>query len=158
MRALLALAAYAALTVSVFAQQPRQIIASEKVELRIGETRTFEFDRPYTSFAIASDAVVKVSVQTDQTFTLAGIGPGESLVTINFADKDTYRMSVVVGGRTIRIYGTGKDDNDYVGYFCTSTDCGRSDADAPQPSSTSIEKRSRNSKGDVITTTKQYQP
>lgn len=156
MRYLLALAATAALTVSAFAQAPKEIKATERVELSIGQTRTFEFDKPYQSFFIASDAVAKVNVLTDQAFTILGVGPGESMITINFADRDVYRMSVLVGGRTIRIYGTGQDERDFIGYFCTSTDCGRADRDAPQPSGVTIEKRSRNSRGDVTTTTKQY--
>jgi hypothetical protein len=144
------------LAAPALAQPPREIMSDDRVELRIGQTRTFEFDKPYTGFSIASDAVVKINVQTDRTFTLLGSGPGESLVTINFKDDDVHRMNVVVGGRTVRIYGTGKDEKDYVGYFCTSTDCGRADGDAPQPSGVTVEKRSRNSKGDIITTTKQY--
>jgi hypothetical protein len=156
MRFLLTLAAYAALTVSCFAQAPREITAEEKLELRIGQTRTFEFDKPFRSFSIASDAVAKINVQTDQTFTILGVGPGETLVTINFSDQDTHRMNVIVGGRTIRIYGTGRDEKDFIGYFCTSTDCGRGDSDALQPSGVTVEKRSRNNKGEIITTTKQY--
>lgn len=144
------------LAAPALAQPPREIMSDDRVELHIGQTRTFEFDKPYTGFSIASDAVVKINVQTDRTFTLLGSGPGESLVTINFKDDDVHRMNVVVGGRTVRIYGTGKDEKDYVGYFCTSTDCGRADGDAPQPSGVTVEKRSRNSKGDIITTTKQY--
>jgi hypothetical protein len=156
MRFLLTLAAYAALTVAAFAQTPKEITAPEKIDLRIGQTRTFEFDRPYRSFNVASDAVAKINVQTDQTFTVLGVGPGETLITINFADQGVYYMSVLVGGRTIRIYGTGQSEKDYIGFFCTSTDCGRADGDALQPSGVTVEKRSRNNKGDVITTTKQY--
>lgn len=156
MRALLALAAYAALTFAAFAQPPQEVTAEDKVELRIGQTRTFQFDKPYKSFAIASDAVARVNVQTDRTFTVLGAGPGETLITINFSDDDIHKMSVMVGGRTVRMYGTGLDGKDYVGFFCTSTDCGRADSDAPQPTGMTVEKRTRNSKGDVTTTTKQY--
>lgn len=138
------------------AQPPREVIATERIELRIGQTRTFEFDKPYSGFSIASDAVAKINVLTDQTFTILGIGPGETLITINFKDDDIHRMSVVVGGRTVRIYGTGKDEKDYVGYFCTATDCGRGDSDAPQPSGVTVEKRSRGRDGSINTITKQY--
>lgn len=152
------LALLAALLVAApaLAQPPKEIISDDKVELRIGQTRTFEFNKPYNSFAIASDAVAKVNVLTDRTFTVLGVGPGETLVTINFTDQDVHRMNVVVGGRTVRIYGTGKDEKDYISFFCTNTDCGRGDSDAPQPSSLTVEKRTRNRDGSTTTTTKGF--
>lgn len=157
MRLLLAVAAFTAMTVSAFAQNGLQEIkANERIDLRIGQARTFQFDKPYQSFAITSDSIAKLNVQSDRTFTITGTGPGEALVTVNFADQDVYRMNILVGGRTVRLYGTGRDESDYVGFFCTSTECGRSNVDAPQPSGMQIEKRGRDSKGNIVTTTKTY--
>ena len=156
MRLLLAMAAFAALTVCAFAQPPLEIKPDERIDLRIGQARTFQFDKPYSGFSLASEGIVKLNVQTDRTFTILGTGPGETLITVTFNDQDIHRMSVTVGGRTVRMYGTGKDEKDYIGYFCTSTECGRGDSDAPQPNGLTIEKRSMNRKGEMTTTTKSY--
>lgn len=158
MRFLLTLAAYAALTVSCFAQNgPREITATNNLNLRIGEVRMFETSRDIESFIVTTDEVVKATtVRTDRTFTLRGVGPGEALVTINYLDGSKYFLNVLVGGRTVRLYGTGRDEKDYVSFFCTSTDCGRADTDAPQPTGTTVERQRTDRKGNVITTTKTY--
>jgi hypothetical protein len=160
MRFILTLAAYAAMTVSAFAQTPREITAPDTLGLRIGQTKAFFVDRPIVSLENTSETVVKVTTgSSDQQFNIQGVGPGEALITVNYANGGLYRFTVNVGGRIVRIY-SGKGDNakDYTGHFCTDTECSRADTDiaAPVPSSMSVAKTTRDSSGNIITTTKNY--
>jgi hypothetical protein len=160
MRFLLTLAAYAALTVSAFAQTPREMTAADTLGLRIGQTKAFSVDRSIVSFENTSETVAKVAtIGSDQQFIIQGVGPGEALITVNYANGSFYRFSVLVGGRIVRIY-SGKGDNakDYTGHFCTETECSRADTDiaAPVPNSMSVARTTRDSSGNIITTTKNY--
>jgi hypothetical protein len=159
MRFILTLAAYAAMTVSAFAQTPREITAPDTLGLRIGQTKAFFVDRPIVSLENTSETVAKVTTgSSDQQFNIQGVGPGEALITVNYANGGFYRFNVNVGGRVVRIYGNNKDNvKDYSGFFCTDLECSRSDTDINvTPSSMSVAKTTRDSSGNIITTTKQY--
>lgn len=161
MRALLAVAVYAALTVCGYAQNgaPRQIKAADELTLRIGEVRLFDATKDIESFIVTSDEVVKaLAVETNRTFTLRGIGPGEALVTINYADGSKYRVNVLVGGRTVRIYGNERRARTAGYYFCTNIECTRFRAaeDKRTPTSESVSVTGRDEDGNSVTTIKTY--
>lgn len=160
MRALLALAAYAALTVSAFAQNGlREITATETISLRIGQTRVFAADRTIATIENTSIEVAKTTpVLSDQQFFIEGVGPGETLITVGYKDGTFYRMNVNVGGRTVRIYGNERKAKTAAYYFCTSAECTKQkpDVDKRAPSSESIAVTGRDEDGNIVTTTKTY--
>lgn len=144
------------------AQAPREITATDTVELQVGQAKMFQIvngGRGITDIENAADTVAQVSfVRTNQQVRITGVNVGETLVSFVLDDSTIIRMNVVVGGRAVRIYGTGTNDEkktDYIGYFCTSTWCGRADQEIDQPETrTTVQRTRRNSRGDIITTTK----
>lgn len=159
MRLLLALAAYAAMTVSAFAQPPEELVGSDTIRLHPGQSKLMTMDTPYSKFHLTDDGVVQILVDTDQRFTLRALKPGTVLLSIYGAgEKLIHRSNVVVAGGLVRIYGTGTADekkNDFVGYICSETGCGRADPEVDQPETrTTVQRTRRNSRGDIITTTR----
>jgi hypothetical protein len=141
-----------------FAQPPEELTADDTIELQVGQTRTFTFDRSVKEFVIVADGIAKVTPRTDRTFSIEALNPGSVLAIASAADgREIHRMNIAVAGHMVKIYGFSRDETkDYIGYLCTDTGCGRADSDAAQPGSQSTAVTKRNRNGDIVTTTKNY--
>jgi hypothetical protein len=158
MRFLLIVAAYAALTVSCFAQTPQELTGSSTIRLHPGESKLMTSKQPFAKFHLTDEGVAQVSADTDQQFVLKGLKPGTVLMSIYRADGILIeRANVVVAGGLVRIYGTSTADEkkgDYIGYICSESGCGRADPEVERPEAqTTVTRTRRNSRGDIITTT-----
>jgi hypothetical protein len=156
MRLLIALAACAALTVSAFAQDPKEIDTTNTIKIYPGESRIIRFDQGVKDIKF-SDGIVQVSIESDQTFVLRGLRPGSAIMSA-FDPSGTvvHRARIVVPGTLVRIYGTGTVDekkSDYAGYICTDIGCGRADPDVDRSTLNTVERTRTNSRGHIITTT-----
>ncbi len=157
MRLLLTLAVYAALTVSSVAQPPQELVGTDTMRLQPGEARVFTFDQPVTKITLADDGVVQIVPESDRVFTFRALKSGAVLMSaFSPENKLIHRSNIVVSGGMVRIYGTLERDErrDYVGYICTEFGCGRADPELEKPNSVAVTRR--NSRGDIITTTKQH--
>jgi hypothetical protein len=159
MRFLLIVAAYAALTVSCFAQVPQELTGASTIRLHPGESKLLTTRQPFAKFHLTDEGIVQVSVDTDQAFVLRGLKSGSVVMSIYRPDGSLIeRSTVVVAGGLVRIYGTSTGDekkSDYIGYICSETGCGRADpeVDKPEAQQTTVTRTRRNSRGDLITTT-----
>lgn len=154
MRLLLALAAYAALTVSCFAQD------EDNIRIQPGEAGRIIFRQAITDIKQSTD-VIEIVPESDVIFNVRARRPGSAIVTAFGQDGAIVRqINVTVAGSGVRIYGTiDRDDpsRDYISLICTEYTCARSSAEGDRtPGSTSVATTRRNSRGDVITTTKNY--
>lgn len=158
MRALLALAAYAAFTVCAFAQNgtPQELGEIETIKIYPGETKVFTFNQPVAEIRSTGENV-KIAPESDRTFAFIGLTPGSSILTaLNNERQLVFRARLIVAGNAVRIYGTSTVDekkSDYLGYICSDLGCGRADAEVERQQSGSVSRTRRNSRGDIITTT-----
>jgi hypothetical protein len=125
---------------------PREIAATDTIEIRTGQARTFIFDEAVSKFSVSAEGIAQITPETDRTFTVQGLSPGQVLVTAYSQDgKVVHRSNIVVDEAQglVKIYGkrdelTGREVKDFVGYLCTETGCGRADPDrVPLSESTS---------------------
>lgn len=121
--------------------QPQEITARDTIAVRPNQTRTFQFSTPVSDIRISS-AVAEIVAESDRTFTLRGLKPGQAMLSAFGPEgRVIYRANISVpeAGRLVKIYGSDPRSKDYVGYYCTETGCGRADIDVPPtPSSTVI--------------------
>jgi len=157
-----AIAALALLADGAFAQPPQEIIIPEQdtIVLQPGEARIFQFSESLKDIGVPGpkDSIVRITPQTDRTFVFEGVGSGETIVTARAPDGHiVLNMTVVVEGHLVKMYGS-RDTNDYVGFVCTGTGCGRADPDAAAPGSVAVTTRRGLGNGDAQWTTKSYGP
>ena len=143
------------------AELPKQVIAKDVVTLQPGESRTFEFAESITKIGTAVAGIAEITAQTDRTFTIAGIAPGETLLMAHDVDGQISQMMVVVAfpGSIVKIYGTKNEEGetqDYVTFWCNSGTCGRADQDKAKPGSKSVTVTKVNRRGETVQTTKAY--
>src|SRR5436190_21653176 len=80
------------------AQAPREVLATDTIELRAEQARTFAFDEPVTKFTLSSEGVAQVIPETDRTFTIRALTPGRVLMTAYAQDgRVVHRSNIVVG-------------------------------------------------------------
>ncbi|MGY4605757.1 hypothetical protein ACVW16_004169 [Bradyrhizobium sp. USDA 4474] len=123
------------------AQAPKEIVSTDTIEVRADQSRTFMFDEPVGRIAMSVDGVAQVTPDTDRTFTIRGLQPGETLLTFYGPDGHVvHRSSIIVQQSRgfVRIYGVrdGRGDlpREFLGFYCTSNGCGRIDPDrVPEP-------------------------
>ncbi|WP_024516327.1 pilus assembly protein N-terminal domain-containing protein [Bradyrhizobium sp. Tv2a-2] len=137
------------------AASPREIIATDIIEIRTGQARTFMFDEAVTKFSVSAEGIAQITPETDRTFTVQGLSPGQVLMTAYAQDgKVVHRSNILVDQAQglVRIYGTS-DSKDFIGYLCTDEGCGRADPDrVPLPDSTSTGESRQKGNAESITT------
>lgn len=163
MRLLLALAVYAALTVSGFAQQPaarKESVVTDTIRIQAGETRVVRFQKPFKDL-ILSDLIVQMNAESDMSVSIRPVRPGEALLTVLDPTGGVIdRINIVVPGGFVRIYGTNQTEGtakDFAGYICSESGCTRTDVEVDKTSSSgSVSVSRRNSLGGFTTTTRNY--
>lgn len=142
-----------------FGQAPMEVIASDTIEIRPNQTRTFQFSSPISDLRISS-AVAEIIAETDRTFTLRGLKFGQAMLSAFGPDgRVLYRanVSVVEPGQLVKIYGADSKSKDYVGYYCTNLGCGRADIDVPSaPFSTVVSETRPGPDGTPRTISREY--
>ncbi|MFB6464493.1 pilus assembly protein N-terminal domain-containing protein [Bradyrhizobium tunisiense] len=132
-------------TVPATAQRMQEIVATETIELRAEQARTFTLDQPVTRFSLSVEDIAQVIPETDRVFTIRGLKAGRVLMSAYAADGQVVHRSNIIVDQTqglVKIYRA--DAKDYVGYFCTSRSCGRADPDAkPLPYGATAENQQR---------------
>ncbi|MFB6420510.1 MULTISPECIES: pilus assembly protein N-terminal domain-containing protein [Bradyrhizobium] len=127
------------------AQRMQEIVATETIELRAEQARTFTLDQPVTRFSLSVEDIAQVIPETDRVFTIRGLKAGRVLMSAYAADGQVVHRSNIIVDQTqglVKIYRA--DAKDYVGYFCTSRSCGRADPDAkPLPYGATAENQQR---------------
>lgn len=112
-------------------QAPREVVATDTIDLRAEQARTFAFDEPVTKFTLSSEGVAQVIPETDRTFTVRALTPGRVLMTAYAPDgRVVHRSNIVVGPTEgfVKIYGD-PEVKDFVGFYCSNSGCGRADPD-----------------------------
>jgi len=135
------------------AQVPREITATDTIELRAEQARTFAFDEPVNKFNLSAEGVAQVIPETDRTFTVRGLAPGRVLMTAYAQDGHVVHRSNIVVGPTeglIKIYGH-PEIKDFLGYYCSTSGCGRADPDKVPYTASATQAPQRN-KGGVDST------
>ncbi|MBR0786892.1 pilus assembly protein N-terminal domain-containing protein [Bradyrhizobium iriomotense] len=127
------------------AQRMQEIVATETIELRAEQARTFTLDQPVSRFSLSVEDIAQVIPETDRVFTVRGLKAGRVMMTAYAADGQVVHRSNIVVDQTqglVKIYRA--DVKDYVGFFCTSRSCGRADPDAkPLPYGATPESQQR---------------
>nr|WP_246251143.1 pilus assembly protein N-terminal domain-containing protein [Bradyrhizobium cajani] len=157
-------AALALLTGVANAQPPQEVIATDTIELRAQQARTFSFDQPVNKVTLSTDGVAQVTPETDRTLTIKGMAPGRTLMTAYAPDGKIIHRSNIKVEQTegyVKIYGgrgpDGKRSADFTGYYCTTFGCGRADPDVPPvPFSTIISETQNKGDGNSVTTSREY--
>lgn len=142
------------------AESPREIAAANTIELRTGQARTFMFDEAVSKFSVSAEGIAQITPETDRTFTVQGLSPGQVLMTAYSQDgKVVHRSNILVDEAQglVRIYGKrdelGHEAKDFVGYLCTEAGCGRADPDrVPLPESTSTAETRQKGNAESVTT------
>jgi hypothetical protein len=134
---------------------PREIAATDTIEIRTGQARTFMFDEAVSKFSVSAEGIAQITPETDRTFTVQGLSPGQVLMTAYAQDgKVVHRSNIVVDQAQglVRIYGNS-DGKDFIGYLCTEVGCGRADPDrVPLPDSTSTAETRQKGNAESVTT------
>lgn len=155
----LALLAALLLSGGAYAQPPQEIVATDTIDLTVGQARTFTFEGPVSKFVMSDEDTARVMPQTDRSFTIHALKPGEVLMIAYAEDGHvSHRVNVSVSdtGHLVRIYGHRKVQ-DYIGYSCNEVWCGRADPDVePLPFSTSISETKQKGDGNSTTMTREY--
>jgi len=113
---------------AALAQPPVEITADDTLDLRVGQSKTFQFDKPVRDFFLASEDVVAVHVLSDRVHTLTGIKPGSTLAIAYGTDgREIDKLNLTVEGQFVKIYRPGAPD--YTQYVCDSHGCGRANTD-----------------------------
>ncbi|WFU38794.1 pilus assembly protein N-terminal domain-containing protein [Bradyrhizobium sp. CB82] len=141
------------------AQPPQEIVGADTIQIQTGQTRTFMFQQSVNRFSVSADGVVEVRPETDRTFTIRAISPGQVLMTAYAPDGQVVHrsnVSVADAGHLVKIYGFGGDTKDYIGLICTEAGCGRADPDIAQKPSPPLTAETQN-KGDrnAVTTARE---
>ncbi|WLA80271.1 pilus assembly protein N-terminal domain-containing protein [Bradyrhizobium elkanii] len=147
----------------VIAQPMQEVVTIDKVEIRAEQTRTFSIDAPIGRFSLSKEGVAEVLPETDRTFTIKGLAPGEVMMTAYGTDgRVLHRANIFVGQTSglVRIFGQskgGKQVDDFIGYYCSSGGCGRADPDKiPTPFSTTISETKDKGNANSVTTSREY--
>ena len=133
----------------VQAQAPREIVATDTIEMRAEQARTFAFDEPVTKFTLSSEGVAQVIPETDRTFTVRALTSGRVLMTAYAPDGHVVHRSNIVVGPTeglVKVYGH-PEVKDFVGFYCSSAGCGRADPDKV-PVTASVQPAQQRNRGD----------
>lgn len=116
------------LATPAFAEQPVRVVPDTSLSIPVGRSETLRFKSSFDSISVSNQGVVQASARTDRVLTLFGEAEGEAIVTVRSGPEEIYSVTVRItaeAGHTVKIYG--HKNSDYVGYYCTSTACGRSD-------------------------------
>lgn len=138
---------------SVNAQPPQEIIAADTIELRAGQARSFSFDQAVGKITTGAEGIAEIIPDTDRTFTVKGLAPGQVMMTAYAPDgKVIHRSNIAVSAAStvIKIYGDKTTVGGYSTYYCSVPGgCSRANPEiAPLPFSTSIsETRSKGEGG-----------
>jgi hypothetical protein len=100
----------------------------DSINIAVGQATKLRFPVPFDRIDLTSDTIAKANPITDQSLTLQGLSPGESLITVFSGARELWSGSVIVGaerGHTVKLYD-GKS-KDFTGYYCTDVGCGRAD-------------------------------
>lgn len=130
-------------------QAPREVVATDTIELRAEQARTFAFDEPVTKFTLSSEGVAQIIPETDRTFTVRAVTPGRVLMTAYAPDgRVVHRSNIVVGPTEglVKIYGH-PEIKDFVGFYCSNMGCGRADPDKV-PYTASVQQTQQRNRGD----------
>ncbi|MDN5005297.1 pilus assembly protein N-terminal domain-containing protein [Bradyrhizobium sp. GCM10027634] len=131
------------------AQKMQEIVATETIELRAEQARTFTLDQPVGRFSLSVEDIAQVIPETDRVFTIRGLKAGRVMMTAYAADGQVVHRANVIVDQTqglVKIYRA--DVKDYIGFFCTSLSCGRADPDAkPLPYGAGPEAQQRSEGG-----------
>jgi Flp pilus assembly secretin CpaC len=131
----------------VRAQPPHEVVATDTIEMRAEQARTFAFDEPVSRFSLSSEGVAQVVPETDRTFTVRALAPGRVLMTAYAPDGRVVHRSNIIVAQTegfVKIYGD-PEIKDFVGFYCSNTGCGRADPDkVPYTASVQQQTRQRN--------------
>lgn len=160
MRLLLIVAAYAALTVSAFAETPREIRVpiDGVIQLQVGETRFFDFPKGITRVEVPTENIVEISPRSETTYSFKGATDGFVIATFRATDgHEVSRLQIIVGPHQVRIYGLAEEP-DYVGFPCDRLGCaaGTSASGRNKPTSQSTTVRIPTGGGGFIERTKTY--
>ncbi|WP_338699124.1 pilus assembly protein N-terminal domain-containing protein [Bradyrhizobium sp. 26S5] len=133
------------------AQPPQEIIAVDTIELKAGQARSFSFDQAVGKITTGAEGVAEVIPDTDRTFTIKGLAPGQVMMTAYAPDgKVIHRSNIAVSANStvIKIFGDKTAVGGYSTYYCSIPGgCSRANPEiAPLPFSTSISET--RSKGD----------
>jgi hypothetical protein len=129
-------------------QAPREIIATDTIELRAEQARTFAFDEPVTKFTLSSEGIAQIIPETDRTFTVRALAPGRVLMTAYGPDgRVVHRSNILIGPTEGLVKVYGRPEKDFVGYYCSNMGCGRADPDKV-PYTASVQQTQQRSRGD----------
>lgn len=139
------------------AQALQEVFGTDTIELKSGQVRTFAFDQPVGRFSLSSEGIAQITPETDRTFTIQGIKPGQVLMTAYAQDGHVVHRSMVSVEQTrglVKIYGHA-EIKDYVGYYCTRNGC-RADPDVgARPHSPLVSETQQKGSGENLTTTRE---
>lgn len=141
----------ALLTSGSNAQPPQEIVAVDTIEVKAGQARSFSFDQAVGKITTGAEGVAEIIPDTDRTFTVKGLAPGQVMMTAYAPDgKVIHRSNIAVSAAStvIKIFGDKAAVGGYSTYYCsTPGGCSRANPEiAPLPFSTSVSET--RSKGD----------
>lgn len=144
--------------------QPKEIVSTDTIALRADQARTFMFDEAVSKVTLSVEGIAQVTPDTDRTFTIRGLQPGQALVTFYGPDGHVVHRSNLVVDQSrgfVRLYGQrdarGEFPREFIGFYCTSLGCGRADPDkVPVPIETTISDTHQQGNGDGSTVSKTY--
>jgi Flp pilus assembly secretin CpaC len=141
-------------------QVPKETRVTSTVRLQPGEVRILTFDQDVTVLK-HTDAIIQVVPESDRSFSVRALSPGTTLVTaFDRSGTAIYRANLVVPGGFVRVYGTNQTEGtakDFAGYICSENGCSRTDVEVDKTSSSgSVSVSRRNSRGELVTTTRNY--
>lgn len=138
-------------------QQVQNVIATNRIDMVVGQTNLLRFNDAIGSIVFSQKDVVEgLPPQGDRQFAFVANKPGVSRLFVSGPDgRSLYDAEIVVTpepGHMVKIYGTNKNDDLNAGYtamFCTNTGCERPDKDLPKPTAVTVERVSRFKDGAV---------
>lgn len=151
------------------ALEPEVIQPNGALNLVVGEARTLKFQEAFKSATAAVKNVVDIIPQSDHTLTITGVEPGETVMFLqDDGGRSIYTAAISVApspGHLVKIYGK-TSTKDFVGFYCSSTGCGRADLDKKasnggrdpdEPASQSVTVTHPTQGGGIITRTRRYE-
>lgn len=146
---------------SANAQPPQEIVAVDTIELKAGQARSFSFDQAVGKITTGAEGVAEVIPDTDRTFTIKGLAPGQVMMTAYAPDgKVIHRSNIAVSPNStvIKIYGDKTTVGGYSTYYCSDPGgCSRANPEiAPLPFSTSISETRSKSDGSSEARIREY--
>lgn len=127
------------------AEEPEEIPIEGSHQIGVGESKSLRFSSTLKTVTVTSVGIVEATAQTDRVITVTGVMAGVTTLLVYGDDgRRIYSALISVNpdtGHVVRLYGNARSDSgggtkDYVGFYCNSVFCGRSDKDLPPASST----------------------